>query len=360
MFGSGGLGTAYVAAYLGRVLTERGDFDGARLALAGRGRPEPGSDGDALVRRAEIELLLAERRWEEALSATDAYRSCLRADDNPAWAPWRSLRAQALDGLDRRAEASALAEEELDAARRWGAPGPVARALRVLGTTRRGEGHAHLREAVAVAEPSSARLEHAKSLVALGAALRRAGQRAESREPLRRGFELATRGGATPVADAARAELYSAGGRPRRDALSGPASLTPSERRVAELAADGSSNRDIAQTLYVTPKTVEVHLTSVYRKLGSPLALASPVPSAAAPLSRLRKFGGSVWGSPRCAGCALDRCSPGHADASSSPDSRPRGRRQADQRSRGRWPRPAGAILRLAGPDQRGRPPVGA
>jgi DNA-binding NarL/FixJ family response regulator len=85
---------------------------------------------------------------------------------------------------------------------------------------------------------------------------------------LRRGFELATRGGATPVADAARAELYSAGGRPRRDALSGPASLTPSERRVAELAAEGSSNRDIAQTLYVTPKTVEVHLTSVYRKLG--------------------------------------------------------------------------------------------
>src|SRR6202000_3473863 len=100
-------------------------------------------------------------------------------------------------------------------------------------------GHAHLREAVAVVEPSSARLEHAKALVALGAALRRAGQRAESREPLRRGCELATRGGATPVADAARAELYSAGGRPRRDALSGPASLTPSERRVAELAAEG-------------------------------------------------------------------------------------------------------------------------
>ena len=103
MFGSDGLGTAYVAAYLGRVLTERGDLDGARATLVARGRPEPGSDGDALVRRAEIELLLAERRWEEALSATDAYRSRLRNNDNPAWAPWRSLRAQALDGLDRRA-----------------------------------------------------------------------------------------------------------------------------------------------------------------------------------------------------------------------------------------------------------------
>ena len=70
------------------------------------------------------------------------------------------------------------------------------------------------------------------------------------------------------MADWARTELYSAGGRPRREALSGPESLTPSERRVAELAAEGHSNRDIAQTLYVTPKTVEVHLTSIYRKLG--------------------------------------------------------------------------------------------
>ena len=158
--------------------------------------------------------------------------------------------------------------EELEAARRWGAPGALARALRVLGTLRREDGHDLLREAVLIAEASPARLEHAKALVALGSALRRAGQRSESREPLRRGFELASRCGASPLADWARTELYSAGGRPRREALSGPESLTPSERRVAELAAEGRSNRDIAQTLYVTPKTVEVHLTSIYRKLG--------------------------------------------------------------------------------------------
>ena len=70
------------------------------------------------------------------------------------------------------------------------------------------------------------------------------------------------------MAEWARTELYAAGSRPRREALSGPDSLTPSERRVAELAAAGQSNRDIAQALYVTPKTVEVHLTSAYRKLG--------------------------------------------------------------------------------------------
>jgi DNA-binding NarL/FixJ family response regulator len=98
--------------------------------------------------------------------------------------------------------------------------------------------------------------------------LRRVGRRSQSREPPRRGFELAARCGASPLADSAKTELYSAGGRPRREALSGPESLTPSKRRVAELAAEGRSNRDIELTLYVTPKTVEVHLTSIYRKLG--------------------------------------------------------------------------------------------
>jgi DNA-binding NarL/FixJ family response regulator len=259
---------AYGAAYLARVLTERGDLAGARAALATGGKPNPGSDADALLRRAEIELLLAERSWEEALAAADVYQARLRGIDNPAWGPWRSLTALALDGLARRDEARTLIEEELAAARRWGAPGALVRALRLLGILRGEDGHDLLREAVRTAEASPARLEHAQALLALGSALRRAGQRSQSREPLRRGFELATRCGAASLADWARTELYSAGSRPRREALSGPESLTPSERRIAELAAAGHSNRDIAQTLYVTPKTVEVHLTSVYRKLG--------------------------------------------------------------------------------------------
>jgi DNA-binding NarL/FixJ family response regulator len=259
---------AYGAAHLARVLTERGDLARASAALATCGNPNPASDADALVRRAEIELLLAEHRWDQALVAADEYHARLRGIDNPAWGPWRSLKALALDGVDRRDEASALLDDELAAARRWGAPGALARTLRLLGTVRREHGHGLLREAVLIAESSPARLEHAKALVALGSALRRAGQRSESREPLRQGVELASRCGASPLAERARMELHAAGGRPRREALSGPESLTPSERRVAELAAEGRSNRDIAQTLYVTPKTVEVHLTSIYRKLG--------------------------------------------------------------------------------------------
>src|SRR3954452_6687257 len=174
----------------------------------------------------------------------------------------------ALEGLDRRDDARALLEEELVEARRWGAPGPLARTLRLLGAVRHKDGLDLLREAVETADASLARLEHAEALTALGSALRLARKPSDARAPLRDAFEIASHCGAQPLAEHARNELYAAGGRPRRQALTGPESLTPSERRVAELAAAGESNRDIARALYVTPKTVEVHLTSVYRKLG--------------------------------------------------------------------------------------------
>ena len=144
---------------------------------------------------------------------------------------------------------------------------------------------------------------------ALGSALRLARKPSDARAPLRDAFEIASHCGAQPLAEHARNELYAAGGRPRRQALTGPESLTPSERRVAELAAGGESNRDIARALYVTPKTVEVHLTSVYRKLG--------IRSRGS--SRQRALGGlggpapghwgQVRGSPRCAEPLGDGCS---------------------------------------------------
>jgi DNA-binding NarL/FixJ family response regulator len=125
-----------------------------------------------------------------------------------------------------------------------------------------------LEEAVDVLVDSPAKLEHAKARTELGAALRRANRRSEAREHLRRAIELATICGATPVVTRAETELLATGARPRRVALTGVESLTPSERRVAEMAAEGPTNREIAQALFVTPKTVEVHLSSAYRKLG--------------------------------------------------------------------------------------------
>ena len=160
--------------------------------------PPPGFEGwkpyaDALVRRAEIELLLAEHSWGEALAAADEYHARLRGIDNPAWGPC-SLTALALGGLGRRDEASTLIDEELEAARRWGAPGAVARALRLRHSAARTATIS--REAVRTAEASPGALEHAKALVALGSALRRAGQRSQSASRCAAGFELATRCGA--------------------------------------------------------------------------------------------------------------------------------------------------------------------
>jgi DNA-binding CsgD family transcriptional regulator len=115
---------------------------------------------------------------------------------------------------------------------------------------------------------SPARLEHAKALAALGAALRRARRPAEARTPLREALGIATVCGAELLAEQARTELYAAGGRPRRTALTGVDALTASERRVVSLAAEGRTNREVGEALYVTPKTVAMHLSNAYRKLG--------------------------------------------------------------------------------------------
>jgi DNA-binding CsgD family transcriptional regulator len=119
-----------------------------------------------------------------------------------------------------------------------------------------------------VLESSNCRLEHAHALLELGACLRRSNQRANAREPLRVALDVAHRCGATPLTARAERELLATGARPRRELLSGVDALTASELRVAELAARGLSNPEIAQRLFVTRKTIETHLGHVYLKLG--------------------------------------------------------------------------------------------
>jgi len=169
--------------------------------------------------------------------------------------------------LDQSREARRLADEEVYLARRLGVPRALGIALRAAGLVRGGPaGVALLEEAATVLARSSARLEQARALADYGAALRRANRRTESREPLRRALDLAVQCGAAPLADRARQDLAAAGVRPRR-AASGVDALTPSELRVVRMAADGMGNRAIAKALFVTIKTVEVHLSSAYRKL---------------------------------------------------------------------------------------------
>ena len=267
-WGYGANAQIYGKAFLGTTLLERGDLAAARALLPDAEEPDEVADGVRFWLNAKLELLVAEGRNEEALRVGEVLRTQYDHVVLPAVSHRRSLAAEALDRLGRRDEALALAGEELELSRRWGAPRALGRALRVLGTVQREDGLAHLEEAVAVLEGSPARLEHAKALAALGSTLRRARRPTDAREPLRRALELAEACDASGLAEHVRSELYASGARPRTTALHGVESLTASERRVAELAAEGQTNRDIAQVLFVTPKTVEVHLTNAYRKLG--------------------------------------------------------------------------------------------
>lgn len=150
-----------------------------------------------------------------------------------------------------------------------------------LGTVAAGAEDLH--EAIEHLRRSPAGLELARALVTLGSRLRRAGRRADSRPPLREGYELARQAGAEELAETARVELVATGVRLRREALSGVDSLIASERRIAELAAAGASNPEIAQRLFLTVKTVEMHLTHAYRKLG--ITRRGQLPRALAPNS---------------------------------------------------------------------------
>jgi DNA-binding CsgD family transcriptional regulator len=187
---------------------------------------------------------------------------------SPGVLPWRSAAAAAHLALGERGEAERLAAEEVALARALGAPRALGIALRTAGTVGEGkEAAALLEEAVVVHEQADAAIELVRSRLEHGALLRRTNRRSEARDVLRAALDGAHRTGAKPLATRAEAELRATGAKPRRVVLSGVDSLTASERRIATLAAEGLTNREIAQTLYVTARTVEGHLTSVFRKL---------------------------------------------------------------------------------------------
>jgi DNA-binding CsgD family transcriptional regulator/tetratricopeptide (TPR) repeat protein len=204
---------------------------------------------------------------------------------------WRSEAALAHARLGNEHEAVRLAREEAGLAREFGRPGALGIALRNYGLVEGGDrGLALLADAVRTLQGAQSPVELARTQVEYGSALRRAGQRVPARAQLEGGLDLAHHSGARRIADRARAELVAAGAKPRRDAITGRDALTASELRVARLAAEGMTNPQIAQALFITTKTVAVHLTHVYRKLGVsrrvqlPGALAGqlPDPEAAA------------------------------------------------------------------------------
>jgi DNA-binding CsgD family transcriptional regulator len=291
-----GIHAGVAVAALLQTLAERGELNAAEAAdqryrLAEQ-FPTMMQAGWLLAARGRLRL--AELRPAAALG------DLLAAGDlfarlhipTPSSTPWRSDAALAYLALGARAEAKALAAEEVTLAQAFNGPRTLGIALRAAGLAEGGRrGIELLRRAVRVLDGSGARLEHVRAMADLGAALRRGGRRAESRDVLRRALHLAHRRGAFALTERTRTELVAGGGRPRRLVLSGLDSLTSSERRAAQLAAAGLSNREIAQNLFVTARTVEGHLTHAYQKLAITsreqlsAALAPPDSGPTAPAS---------------------------------------------------------------------------
>jgi DNA-binding CsgD family transcriptional regulator len=260
--------------WLAQILVERGSIDEAAQlldAVEGSVAGNAFSRAPLLRARTLVEASRSDHRaaLEHALELGEVLTSFGHTNPPASYPAWRSLAALEHHALGETEEALAMAEEEVELARSWGAPRTLGRSLRILGLIEGSDvGIEHIREAVSVLEHSPARLEHAYSLANLGAAVRRANKRAEARDLLRQALELAQRSGAALLAEHAHQELVATGARPRRIELSGAAALTPSERRIAAMAAEGLSNRDIAQALFVTLRTVEMHLSNAFRKLG--------------------------------------------------------------------------------------------
>ena len=264
-------GMPYALAFLADAQMQRGDLGAAIETLAQVDALPELAREHAFVYDARGRLRFLQGRYRDALAEFEKGRQVYEAvgGTNPAVVAWRSQSALAHHQLGETDEAKRLAADEVELARRWGAPRALAKSLRVAGMIEGGErGLELLEEAVALLHDSEAILERARGLLELGSALRRANRRADAREYLKQALELAHRGESAALAARAQDELMATGARPRRVALSGLDALTPSERRVAGMAAKELTNRDIAQALFVTPKTVEVHLSSVYRKLG--------------------------------------------------------------------------------------------
>jgi DNA-binding CsgD family transcriptional regulator len=262
----------YALAFLIDALIELDQVDEASMILESRGhhRLIPYTFMHDLLLWSRARVRLAQGRRQAGLSDLGElarrerhWRVCC-----PAALPYRSTMAIALSRTGQLERARRLAAKELKLARRFGAPRPIGIALHALGLTEGGErGTELLYESVAALEQSPARLEEARALTDLGAALRRTNHRAEARPLLERGLALAQRCSASALCRRASIELRTLGVRPPTHDQGGPDQLTASERRVCELAANGLSNPEIAQALFVTRKTVETHLGRAYRNL---------------------------------------------------------------------------------------------
>jgi DNA-binding CsgD family transcriptional regulator len=259
------------AWWAARCLVELGQADEAAVVLDQATRPTPLPDllQDAYLAAGRLHVAAATGRWKEARR----HIAVIEGSGSPwfnaaAVTEWQPDAVHALARGGERDRAVELAHAHLEAARAFGAPRTLGAALRSLALVEGGDrGLELLSEAVSLLEDSPSRLELIRALVDQGALLRSLGKRSHARAALKRAIELAADTTADALRERARAELAMTGGAPGGERLTGPDALTPSERRVVELAAAGRSNPDIAAELFVSRKTVEFHLSNAFRKL---------------------------------------------------------------------------------------------
>jgi DNA-binding CsgD family transcriptional regulator/tetratricopeptide (TPR) repeat protein len=266
-------GSGFLAHLLVQLHLIRGDLAAAGVA-AGKGRLAAQDDLDrTMADYAFADLALADRKFAVAEEAAVRAGRQLREGfgiDHPGFAPWRCLAALAAHAQGEHDRARRFAEEALDRARWSGVARPLAHALRTAATVDDGPRALELlHEAAEEIAASPADLERAAILTELGAAARREGHRKDAQRTLLEAYRMAECMRAHALVRRARRELFALGLRPRRPAATGVDALTPNELRVAELVASGMNNREVAQALFVTPKTVEGHLTGAFRKLGA-------------------------------------------------------------------------------------------
>jgi DNA-binding CsgD family transcriptional regulator/tetratricopeptide (TPR) repeat protein len=261
-------------AILSHCLIERGELDAAGTLLESVAPKVAARRPTALT----AYFYWARGRWHNARidcrRACEDFRTCeqlmtsagLRS--SPVFS-WRLPAALAASAAGERDQAMRLIDEHLVLGRQFGLEGHVGAALHARAFIENGPPTLPILEyAIAHLEKGELKLELARALVTYGTRLRDAGRRVQSREPLRRALGLAHHCGATVLEGRAREELVAFGARPRRAVSDGAGSLTPTERRVADLAVKRLSNREIAETLFVTTSTIEWHLRHVYTKLG--------------------------------------------------------------------------------------------
>ena len=256
-------------AVLVMALTTRGDLESARDLLTEHDAwaDVPPTTPGATLLLARAELLHALREPDAAVAEVDRMQGFVEARGGypHLWVPDI---VEVLAGAGRVDESLALAEKHCRAAERWQLPVDRAEALRCLARAQGGNDVDLLEQAAALLDEGTSPLIRTKVLRDLGAALRRMNRRSDARGPLLDALDLATRMRSQRLAEEISSELAAAGIHPRRSAQTGVDALTASEHRIATLASTGLSNPEIAQTLFITRKTVEKHLASTFRKLG--------------------------------------------------------------------------------------------